>query len=113
MCRYHKRKPGPQQNLPETGNAEQYPENQDNHANHANIDPRSISHFPNRAEPFHNHGKQKIYKCDKCDRAFQYEYGLNRHKRSDHLHKETVFESGFVFGYFGQVKKPDKKTEAN
>ena len=108
MCRHHKRNPGPQQNLPETGNAEQNPENQENPTTHTNMDPKGVSSYPNRAEPFHNHGK-RIYKCDKCDRSFQYEYSLNRHIRSDHLHKETVFESGFDFGYFGKVKKPDKK----
>ena len=114
MCRHHNNKARSQQTTPETENAGQ------NTPRSITIEPRAVARRnsiisqvsdsiqPYRNDPLNKHGKP-VYKCDKCIRQFQYEYGLKRHMRSDHLHKNTVFESGFVFGYFGKVKKPDKK----
>ena len=102
MCRYRNNKARASRPPPETEKTES------THLSQAGEDPKKLNHHPNRLEPFHNHGKT-IHKCDQCNRQFLYEYGLKRHIRSDHLHKKTVFEPFTGFGYFGKVKKPDKK----
>ena len=101
MCRHHKIRSGSQQNLPETENAAQ------TQIQSCPIEPRAaFNHTPPSRDIVRT---KPIHKCDLCNRAFLYDYSLKRHIRSDHLHKDTVFESGFSFGYFGQVKKPNKK----
>ena len=88
-------------------------------------DPKKTSQNLNHLEPSHNHGRsqsrshplaslrrqksEKVHSCDQCNRQFLYDYSLRRHIRSDHLHKETILEPYSSFGYFGKVKKPDKK----
>ena len=90
-------------------------------------DPKKTSQNLNQLEPSHNHGRsqsqfrshplaslrrqksEKVHSCDQCNRQFLYDYSLRRHIKSDHLHKETILEPFSSFGYFGKVKKPDKK----
>ena len=112
MCRHHNNKARSQRTTPETENAGQ------NTPSPIALEPNAFARnnsiasqvsesiCPIRIAPPNKPGKP-IHKCGKCNRQFQYEYGLKRHMRSDHLHKNTVMESGFVFGDFGKVKKPD------
>ena len=102
MCRHNNNKMRASGPPPETEKTEP------NQPGQVGDDPKKISQHPNRLEPFHNHGKI-IHKCDQCNRQFLYDYSLKRHIRSDHLHKETILEPYSGFGYFGKVKKPDKK----
>ena len=108
MCRYRKRRSGSQQNLPETEIADKPQNNLKSNKKVTYFDNAIGPIFPNRTDVTNNNGKP-IHKCDLCYRSFLYDYSLKRHKKSDHLHKDTVFESGFAFGYFGKVKKPNKK----
>ena len=108
MCRHRKRKSGSQQNLPETEIADTHQNTPKSNKKVTYIDNTIEPNFPNRNVANNNDGKP-IYKCDQCSRSFLYDYSLKRHRKGDHLHKDTVFESGFAFGYFGKVKKPNKK----
>ena len=39
---------------------------------------------PKSEEPYHQNGKNKPHKCDKCLRTFDYHYSMLRHKKFDH-----------------------------
>ena len=119
MCRHNNNKMRASGPPPETEKTEHSQPGQ------ADDDPQKTSRHPSSLEPSNNHGRSQsqshplaslrrqkgeiVHSCDQCNRQFLYDYSLKRHIRSDHLHKETIFEPYSGFGYFGKVKKPDKK----
>ena len=49
---------------------------------------------PTRDEPYHQKGNNKLHKCDKCLKTFDYHHSMLRHKKFDHplSHPNTTLE---------------------
>ena len=45
---------------------------------------RTHNSRPIRDEPYHQNGNNKLHKCDKCLKTFDYHHSMLRHKKFDH-----------------------------